>query len=125
MAVRKKHILIVDDDAVFADAAGAVLRNAGFRTTTSPHFESALRVIEGPDEVHLLLADIVMPGGINGVALSRMARMRKRDIGVVYCTGYDIPGIGREVMGPVLRKPVDNDVLINTVRDALASHPGI
>ena len=52
-----------------------------------------------------------------------MARMRKRDIRVVYCTGYDIPGIGREVMGPVLRKPVDNDVLINTVRDALASHP--
>ena len=123
--MQQKHVLVVDDDAVFADAVGVVLQNAGFRATTSSHFDSALRVIEGPDAVHLLLVDIVMPGGINGVALSRMARMRKRDIRVVYCTGYDIPGIGREVMGPVLRKPVDNDVLINTIRDALASHPGI
>jgi DNA-binding NtrC family response regulator len=125
VTVQQKHVLIVDDDAVFADAIGAVLRNAGFRATTSSHFDSALRVVEGPDPVHLLLADIVTPGGINGIALSRMARMRKRGIRVVYCTGHDIPGIDREVLGPVLRKPVDNDVLIDTLRDALASHPDI
>ena len=33
MTVQQKYVLIVDDDAVFADAIGAVLRNAGFRAT--------------------------------------------------------------------------------------------
>ena len=65
-----QHILVVDDDAGFAEATGAVLREAGFRVTTASHFSSALTVLEGNDPVHLLLLDIAMPGSVNGVALS-------------------------------------------------------
>jgi len=119
-----QHILVVDDDAGFAKAIGEVLREAGFRVTTSSHFDSALRVLDGNDSVHLLLADIAMPDGVNGIALSRMGRMRRPDLQVVYLTGYEIPGIENEALGPVLRKPVDNDALIRGIKGALVSPRG-
>ena len=49
-----------------------------------------------------------MPDSVNGIALSRMARLRRRDLKVIYITGYSIPGVEREALGPILRKPVDN-----------------
>jgi len=119
-----QHILVVDDDEGFAKATGAVLREAGFRVTTSSRFDSALTVLDGNDSVHLLLADIAMPGGVNGVALSRMGRIRRPDLQVVYLTGYEIPGIENEALGPVLRKPVDNDALIRVIKGALVSPRG-
>jgi CheY-like chemotaxis protein len=119
-----QHILVVDDDPGFAKAIGAVLREAGFRVTTSSHFGSALSVLEGNDPIHLLLADIAMPGGVNGVALSRMGRMRRPDLRVVYLTGYDIAGVENEALGPVLRKPVDNDALVRVIKEALVSPRG-
>ena len=68
-----------------------------------------------------MLVDIVMPDGVNGIALSRMARLRRRDLKVVYITGYNIPGIDREALGPILRKPVDNQRLIEEIGRALSA----
>ena len=60
-----------------------------------------------------------MPG-VNGFALARMASMRHLAIKVVYVTGYDdIPII--EAMGPILRKPVDPETLVATVRKELTA----
>jgi CheY-like chemotaxis protein len=49
-----------------------------------------------------------------------MARLRRRDIKVVYMTGYNIPGIDREALGPILRKPIDDRVLIEELGRVLA-----
>jgi hypothetical protein len=58
-----------------------------------------------------LAADAVMPDRVNGIALSRMARLRRRYIKVVDITGYNIAGVDREALGPILRKPVDKRVI--------------
>jgi hypothetical protein len=52
-----------------------------------------------------------MPDRVNGIALSRMARLRRRYIKVVDITGYNIAGVDREALGPILRKPVDKRVI--------------
>ena len=62
-----------------------------------------------------------MPDSVNGIALSRMARLRRRDLKVVYITGYDIPGVDREALGPILRKPVDNQLLIGEIARVLSA----
>lgn len=121
MSGHQHHILVVDDDDVFAQTLGMVLRADGFRATTATHFDAALEALEDTDEVDLLLTDIVMPGSVNGLALSRMARMRHKDLPVIYLTGFDLPGVDREALGPILRKPVKNEALITAIRDALAS----
>jgi CheY-like chemotaxis protein len=65
--------------------------------------------------------DIVMPDSVNGIALSRMARLRRRELKVIYLTGYSIPGADREAMGPILRKPVDNQELLEEIGRLLAA----
>ena len=62
-----------------------------------------------------------MPERVNGIALSRMARMRRPGLKIIYLTAYDIPGIEDEANGPVLRKPIDDDRLVAEVRHALAT----
>jgi CheY-like chemotaxis protein len=116
----RRHILLVDDDKIFGEAIGQTLRNAGFQVTIAADFRAALQVLEAAGRLDLLLADIVMPSGVNGLALSRMARLRRPDLKVVYMTGYSIPGVERQALGPILIKPIDDVTLINEVEHALA-----
>jgi hypothetical protein len=51
--------------------------------------------------------------------------MRRRDVRVVYVTGYNIPGIEESPLGPMLRKPVDDALLIATIEQALAADPPV
>ena len=61
-----------------------------------------------------------MPQRVNGLALGRMARLRRPDIKIIYLTAYDIPNISNEALGPVLRKPIDLDQIVEEVKSALA-----
>jgi CheY-like chemotaxis protein len=117
------RILVVEDDGTFGEALCQVLSRAGYVTSLATDFQTALGILESEQPLDLLLVDIVMPDGINGIALSRMARMRRRDLKVIYITGYSIPGVEREALGPVLRKPVDNQRLIEEIARVLAEQP--
>jgi len=121
MPANQQHILLVEDDEPLAEALGAHLRRGGFRVTVTSKFEPALQALEGTDNIDLLIADIVFPGGVNGLALSRMAKLRRRDLRVIYMTGYDIPGLAEQSTGLVLRKPIDDEMLLDAVRRTLRS----
>ncbi len=121
MGTGRGRILLVDDDEGCCEAYGKVLRNAGFDVATTSRFGEALDILEAERPVDLLLTDIVMPGNVNGIALSRMGRMRRKHLKVVYVTGYNIPGAEREALGPILMKPVDGDRLLCEVERALAA----
>ena len=110
----------MDDDEAFAEAAGQMLRRAGFEVTLAPDFRVALETLGAEGQIDLLLSDIVMPSSVNGIALSRMARLRRRDLKVLYVTGYHIPGVENEALGPILRKPVEPEQLVNEVKRLLA-----
>jgi CheY-like chemotaxis protein len=114
------RILVVDDDLVFGDATARALRAAGFEVFVAPDHRLALEDLESTRSIDLMITDIVMPDRVNGIALSRMARMRRPGLKTIYFTAYDIPGIEDEAVGPVLRKPIDPDQLVAEVRRALA-----
>ncbi len=87
----------------------------------APDYRLALQLLESDAPIDLMVCDIVMPERVNGLALGRMARLRRRELKIVYITGHDIPGIEDEALGPVLRKPIDHDRLISEMERALAS----
>jgi CheY-like chemotaxis protein len=116
----KTAILVVEDDAPYREALGRFLTREGYEVSLTADFRDALEILESDRPIDLLLADIVMPDRVNGIALSRMARLRRRDIKVIYMTGYDIPGIDREALGPILRKPVDDSQLLEEIKRTLA-----
>src|SRR5271157_649196 len=119
--VTGSRILVVDDDPAFGDATARALRAAGFEVFLAPDHRLALEDIESTRPIDLLITDIVMPDRVNGLALSRMARMRRPELKVIYLTAYDIPGVEDEAAGPVLRKPIDEEQLITEVRRSLAT----
>jgi CheY-like chemotaxis protein len=112
---------VVDDDPVFGDSTARVLRAAGFEVCLAPDYRLALQDLESTRPIDLLITDIVMPDRVNGVALSRMARMRRPELKVIYLTAYDIPGVEDDAIGPVLRKPIDDEQLVAEVRRVLAT----
>ena len=114
-------ILVVDDDPAFGDSTARVLRVAGFEVYLALDHRLALEDLESTRPIDLLITDIVMPDRVNGVALSRMARMRRPELKVIYLTAYDIPGVEDEAAGPVLRKPIDDEQLLAEVRRVLAA----
>jgi CheY-like chemotaxis protein len=118
-APARKHILVVDDDEAFREATAGVLRSAEYEVLLAPDHRVALEILEGDKPIALLLVDIVMPDRVNGLALARMARLRRPDIAVIYMSGYDIPGLDDEVLGPVIRKPADDERLLETIRCTL------
>jgi CheY-like chemotaxis protein len=87
----------------------------------APDYRLALEDLESSRTIDLLISDIVMPERVNGIALSRMARMRRPELKVIYLTAYDIPGVENEAAGPVLRRPIEADQLVAGVRRALAT----
>jgi CheY-like chemotaxis protein len=117
----KTRILVVDDDQICGDVTARMLRAAGFEVSLAPDHRLALEDLESTRPVDLLITDIVMPDRVNGVALSRMARMRRPELKVIYLTAYDIPGVEDDAIGPVLRKPIDEDRLVAEVRRVLAT----
>jgi CheY-like chemotaxis protein len=116
------RILVVDDDVVFGEATARVLRATGFEVSLAPDHRLALEDLESTRPIDLLITDIVMPERVNGVALSRMARMRRPELKIIYFTAYDIPGVEDDAVGPVLRKPIDPEQLVAEVSRVLATN---
>ena len=87
------RILLVEDDRVFLRTLELVLKSAGFEVVAVPDYVPALKHLDSGAPVDVLLTDIVMPDRVNGLALARMARLRRPGLGVVYFTAYDLPGV--------------------------------
>jgi CheY-like chemotaxis protein len=122
------RILLVENDRVFLHTLELVLRDAGFEVLAASDYLPALKHLDSGERIDLLLTDIVMPDRVNGLALSRMARMRRPDLGVIYLTAYDIPGAEDEALGQILRKPFDSDQLLRAIRqelDNVRTSPGM
>ena len=69
----KKRILIVDDNADYAEAIKAILESGPYKVETANSTEEAGRRLEGvpPD---LIILDILMQKGAEGIVLSRKLR---------------------------------------------------
>lgn len=117
----KKRILVVDDDEGFREATAAMLRSAGYEVRTAPDFRLALEILESNEAIDLFLADIVMPDRVNGLALARMARLRRPRIKIAYISGYDLKGIEAEALGPIIQKPLDEEAFLVRIAALLAS----
>lgn len=83
-----RTILVVDDDAPILDCIRRILEQANYIVLTSPSGDHALDLIarEGAS-VDLVLADIVMPGSIDGCTLAAKIRQGEAKLPVLFMTG--------------------------------------
>ena len=101
-------VLLVEDDADVIEIARAYLRELGYTVKQAANAQAGLDLIEREGEVDLLFSDILMHGGMNGLALAQEVRRRFPGMVVLLTTGYSSSAQQAVREGfEVLQKPYD------------------
>ncbi len=110
--------LVVEDDPDVRAIAAIIIQGLGFDTLESPDGDSALAVIESRRDIDLLFTDVVMPGGLDGVALAEAATRLIPGLKIILTSGYsDQIFTGRKSHDfPLIRKPYRSQDLSEAVR---------
>ncbi len=112
-------VLLVEDDALILDSLAEVLGDAGFSTVRSASAEEALRLLDG-EAPEVLVTDINLGPGMDGLALGREVRARHPEIAVVYISGR-YPGVaGLSARERFMAKPFGAAEFVRTIREAKA-----
>ncbi|MBA4741585.1 MAG: EAL domain-containing protein [Azoarcus sp.] len=117
-----RTLLIVDDEVSVRTALTRLLRPDGYRILTAGDAEAALRILASED-VHVLIADQRMGGGVNGSEfLERVKELHPATLRIVLTGFTDLESVTRSVnRGAVykfLLKPWDNEELRAQLREA-------
>lgn len=86
-ATRTEHILVVDDDARIRQMLTRYFEGEGYRVSATAD-GPAMRDCLGKAAVDIILLDLVLPGGEDGLALARDIRSRS-NIPIIMLTGRD------------------------------------
>ncbi len=82
-------VLLVEDDAAVRDTVAGMISSLGYRVVTAPDGAAALSLLQAERAPDLLLTDVVMPGGIDGLELARRARVQYPSLRVLLASGYN------------------------------------
>ena len=85
-------VLVVEDNADLRMLTCTLLDDLGYRILEASNGPAALELIDAGREVDLLLADLHLPGGMNGTELATQARTRLPALKVLFMTGYTETG---------------------------------
>jgi signal transduction histidine kinase/CheY-like chemotaxis protein len=81
-------VLLVEDDDEVAATAMTVLSMIGYRSQHVRNAGTALALLLGGERFDLMLSDIVMPGGMNGLELARRVRQHFPWLPILLSTGF-------------------------------------
>jgi PAS domain S-box-containing protein len=117
------RVLLVEDEPAVASVVSAALRRSGFVVEACASGEEACeRVASGPDDVDVVLSDVVMPG-MSGDRLAALLLRHRPDLPVLLMTGYSstVTAEYAERLGvrALLHKPLGVDEVVAAVRAAL------
>jgi signal transduction histidine kinase/CheY-like chemotaxis protein len=86
--MRRGHVLLVEDDHEVSALTRELLGALGFSVTHVTGADAALGALANSRHIDLVLSDIMMPGGVNGLELAREIRRRHPDLRILLTTGY-------------------------------------
>jgi signal transduction histidine kinase len=113
-------ILVVEDDEDVLAVAFESLRELGYQVVTAGNAAQALEILRSDQPVHLLLSDVIMPGGMNGVQLTVEARRIRPELKVLLTSGYTAAALSLEHGLPdnlnVVEKPYQREELAKKLR---------
>jgi CheY-like chemotaxis protein len=115
-------VMVVEDDPSVRTVVIELLKELGYEAIDVADSDEALRVLETPQRIDLLISDVGLPG-LNGRQLAEIARRRRPDLPVLFITGYAAGAARRsEVLGPgmeMISKPFAVEALAQKVREML------
>jgi CheY-like chemotaxis protein len=125
----EETILMVEDEPAVRSLVTRVLSARGYNVLAAATADEALALAQQTDSApHLMLTDIVLPGGLRGDELAAQLQLMWPGLPVVYMSGYARDSvIQSERLGQgiaYLEKPFTPETLLQTVRRVLDTHHG-
>src|SRR5919108_635499 len=124
----RETILLAEDDAILRPLTKGLLEKLGYQVLQAENAAQALaaaRAHRAP--IHLLVADVVMPGGSGRELAQQLAEIRP-ETRVLYVSGYTVDAIVHHgMLEPglnFLQKPFNPDALARKVREVLDAPKG-
>jgi DNA-binding NtrC family response regulator len=125
-SLRRRIILLVEDEPFVRDATCSILEHAGFEVLSTKDAQEATEVYETCEQtIALVLTDMVLPGR-SGQQLGEDLRVRSPQVVVLVTSGYGNPEYETEVPGSLtyfLPKPYSRRTLLDKIEKILATGP--
>lgn len=119
-AIKNIKILVVEDEPLLRMDLVDNLQDAGFEVLEASNSVEAIEILSQHGEVCLIMTDVDMPGGMDGVKLAAYVRDRWPPLKIIVVSGHrrvsmdDIPAESR-----FFSKPYDPRRLIKSIHEML------
>ncbi|WP_158258455.1 hybrid sensor histidine kinase/response regulator [Rhodopila globiformis] len=121
-----RRILLVECDNSLARVTTEILTALGHEVVRVDRARDALdQLMQPAGRFNLLLSDIAMPGGLDGLQLARMVRGRMPALPIILVSGCSDPPPAAEDGFRVLQKPLRAEQLGQAIRAELGPYPRI
>jgi len=117
-------VLLVEDDPIIRLTLRELFDNVGLRTIDVGNAHDALVILGDPRRrIDILVTDINLGVGVNGLVLAIEARQRQPNLQVIYITGSRemLEGYNFSIQERAFYKPFDPFTLTTTVSDLVRS----
>jgi CheY-like chemotaxis protein len=116
-------VLVVEDNEPMAQVATRQLRELGYNVIAATGATEALSALDSGAHIDLMFTDVVMPGPMDGIALTHKARLLRPSLKVLLTSGFTQRGsaatTGESLPARLLPKPYRKHHLATVVRQTL------
>ncbi|MBN9304596.1 MAG: hypothetical protein BGO82_12195 [Devosia sp. 67-54] len=81
------RVLIVEDEPLIRLGLATAVEEAGYEVVEAGNATEAIRRLEADPQIRLLLTDVDMPGGMDGIALAHHVRDRWPPVRLIVISG--------------------------------------
>ena len=123
-------VLLVEDEDALRMLAIRILKKHDYDVIDASDAKSALEAFKTrKDDISILITDVIMPGGKNGIELAEEIRGSRPDVKVIYSSGFSEGHLDDETeldsSSVFLSKPYSPTQLAQTIRDLLDGKPPV
>jgi PAS domain S-box-containing protein len=105
-----RTILLVEDEAAARSTVKRQLKTLGHKVVLAETAEAALQILRGDEPVEVLVTDVVLGAGMNGIDLADAARTSRPELPVILMSGFTaVPDAQARITSlgsPLLAKPL-------------------
>jgi CheY-like chemotaxis protein len=120
-------ILVVEDEASVRNTVRRQLETLGHKVLVAGTADAALPILSGPEAPDVLLTDVVLGAGKNGIDLADAARVSRPGLPVIFMSGFtEIPEAQKRINesgAPFLPKPASLSQLERALNAVMPGSP--
>ena len=121
-AASRLRILFVEDELLIRLVVSDELREVGYEVVECFNADEAIILLQAGVRFDLIVSDVRMPGGVDGMGLLAFTKELYPDVPVILASGHLEPTLAlRHGATRFLSKPYGIDVVVDAVRAELAT----